>query len=182
MTTTTTNKVSLSAVNANQLEYYPIQKQWKKLKPIDKSEPFCEIAHMEMERYAENRANHYGYKFKPTKYSPQITPSDYETCDWRYMTGRRGRHPAFWDYVCHGACHWTAPLGLIVAQVALPERDWVLVTSKQHTTVWDSEHTIMDANFLALNINVAEAWKMAAQQSDSKVVSLNQYIDGAGGL
>ena len=64
----------------------------------------------------------------------------------------------------------------MVAQVAMPDRPWRLVSSaKTHTTVWDGAETLFDTNFLALGIDPNEAWEMAAKQPDSEVMEPSQF-------
>jgi hypothetical protein len=120
-----------------------------------------------MNNYGQQRAEEHGFEFH---YDPKRhrLPKDYDSCDWRWETGRPGRTPAYWDYVCHAACHWTCNLHLWVALEVEPETPWRIVTSQAHSTVWDGDQTLWDGNFLALGIPADEAWKLASEQSDSE--------------
>ncbi len=176
-----TPPTSLSAVDPAQLIYYPIQKRWKKLGPIFRSEEMTELAHSVMEIYAQHRARTYGFQHKPKEFSSSITPSDYDGCDWRLNTGRHGRQPDFWKYVCHGACHWTGPINIMAAMKAEPKKSWKLITSDRHTTVWDGEHTLFDPSYLAMRIPVADAWEYAAKQPETSVRTFEFTPDGQEG-
>lgn len=150
------------------LTYYPLQKRWRKVGPIYRSKAAAAIWHPEMEAYAAARAEDYGYQHKPTPWSEDLRPEHWDSCDWRWSHGRRGPQPAFWEYVCHSACHWTCSLHLWVAQRAEPDRPWRIVTSQKHSTVWDGDSTLWDGNFLALGVPANEAWGLAAEQDDSE--------------
>jgi hypothetical protein len=157
------------------VNYYPIQQRWRRLGPIYRSPLAAAIWHPDMERYAQQRAADYGYPHQATPYQPGQLPQDYETCDWRW-SGRRGPQPAYWGWVCHSACHWLAGLNLFVAQRAEPDREWRIVTSDRHSTVWDGADTLFDANFLALGIHPDEAWSLAGQRPDSEVLPIGQPL------
>ncbi|MGI9379820.1 MAG: hypothetical protein ACR2OW_09210 [Methyloligellaceae bacterium] len=94
-------------------------------------------------------------------------PLDFVSSDWRLFRGR-GRPPAFHDYVCHFACHWIAPLNLYVARTYEPHVPWRLITSSEHTTVWDVKDRLWDTNYLALEVPVEEAIMATFEQDDFK--------------
>jgi len=148
--------------------YYPIQKRWRRLGPIFRSPMVAAIWHPDLELYAQQRAEDYGYQHRPRPYTPELLPQDYDSCDWRWSCGRRGPSPAHWAWVTHSACHWLVGLNLFVAQRAEPGRAWRIVTSDKHSTVWDGEQTLFDNNFLSLGVPAAEAWELAADQPDSQ--------------
>ena len=113
------------------------------------------------------RCEERGFEFKPPKNEPPA-PSWFDSCDWRYFRSKPGPAPEFWDYACHGACHWTANLSLWVALIAEPKRPWRIVTSQKHSTVWDGAETLWDTNFAALGVSPKEAWELANNQPDSE--------------
>jgi hypothetical protein len=108
----------------------------------------------------------------PQEFTSDLRPKDYETCDWRWNCGRRGRHPAFWDFVCHSACHWVNVVAFLVAQKALPQYDWQLASSDLHTTVIDLKSMMLfDPNFLAIGVSADEAVAMALHQPSSEITT-----------
>ena len=70
--------------------------------------------HSEMECYAQARAEDYGYKHRPTPFSPALRPAAYDSCDWRWSSGRRGPQPGYWAWACVGSCHLVASHNLVV--------------------------------------------------------------------
>ena len=108
--------------------------------------------------------------------SPELRPSRFDSCDWRFMRDRPGPAPAYWEFACHRACHWTANLSLFVAMKAEPKCQWRLVTSQKHTTVWDGKNTLWDTNFSALGVPPDEAWELAAHEPDSEHLAIGEYM------
>lgn len=143
-------------------KYFDIQKNWRKLGPIFRSEEARRIwkpcmDQFDMWRFEDNKRSG---EWKPDQHGN--LPSDYDSCDWRFMTA--GRHPEFWDFVCHSACHWIVDLALFVAMKAYPDIPWRIVTSKRHSTVWngDLKNPVMfDLNFLALKVKPSDAMEAA---------------------
>ena len=45
--------------------------------------------------------------------------------------------------------------------MAEPERPWRIITSDDHSSVWDGKHTLFDLNFLALGISPQECFELA---------------------
>jgi hypothetical protein len=143
------------------MKYYPIQKNWRKAKDIYSSPEAKAIWYPDMILFKEMKAEETGVKqWYPTD-SPELTPSDFESCYWRY--GRKGRQPAFWKYVCHAACHHLVGLGLYAATIVEPNQNWRVIGNEYHSTVWDGEDTLWDLNFTALGIDPDEAFKIATK-------------------
>ena len=42
-----------------------------------------------------------------------------------------------------------------------PNRSWRIITSDEHSTVWDGKDTLFDFNFLALGVTAAECFDLA---------------------
>lgn len=121
-----------------------------------------------MEEHQKWRAEDFNYTYTP--HPEYRTPAQYDSCDWRWCpeTPRKGPHPAFWDFVCHAACHWLVDLNLYVATRAYPKEAWRILNSNSrksnHSTVWNGnlqEPLLFDANFLALGIPASEALQTA---------------------
>ncbi len=160
-------------------EYFDIKARWRSLKPVFESDTARSIWEPCLLEYAHQRAENYGYTFRPRE--DDATPSHYDSCDWR--CDHKGRMPAYWDYACHSACHWVADLALFVAQSKLPSEDWRIVTSQKHSTVWngDCENPLLfDINFSAIGVDASEALKLAAKGRELKVGKyLKPYLHNA---
>lgn len=148
-----------SVIQVEKAIYFPIQQYWWKLRSIYQSEECRKIWHPCMEQYMRWRGFQNGFKHTPKPDAP--SPSWYDSCDWRF--DRPGRKPAFWDYVCHSACHWVADMNLFVAMQAFPKDAWRIITSEEHSTVWNGEPepVLFDTNFLALGVSAPEAMRLA---------------------
>jgi hypothetical protein len=141
--------------------YYPIQKRWRRLRPLYESDTAAEIWLPEMFAYQQARMEDFGVTYGYPALTPELRPEDWESMDWRY--GRRGPQPGYFRFVCAGACHWLCSLNLLVAVKAEPSRPWRIVTSQKHSTVWDGDTTLWDLNFAALGIDPDLCWKDAAE-------------------
>ncbi len=151
--------------------YVDVQKHWRRLGPIFKCETAFKVWKPCMEENRKWRAEEHGFEYRP--HPEYQTPADYDSCDWRFNCfdhPRRGRRPAFWDFACHGACHWLVDLNLYVAVKAYPKQPWRILhcsTAKNnHSTVWNGdmqEPLLFDVNFLALGVAASEALQTAWQ-------------------
>jgi len=157
--------------------YYPIQKRWRKLRPLFEQLDIIELMHHEMECYASSRADDYGYKHRPKPFSLDVRPADYDSCDWRWSSGRRGPQPGYWAWACHSACHWVASANLVVISQLEPDRPWRIATSSSHTTVVDMERRLMfDTNYLALGVSAEECWAAAVEADDSDLFPIGETM------
>lgn len=153
-------------IKISRIKYVPIVQHWRRLRPLFQSSEAERIWRLNMRDYAQQRAveNKYKHIHRPSRIK---TPSDYDSCDWRF--GRRGRPPEFWKYVCHSACHWLVDLHLHVASMAFPKWQWRIVTSGGkpcHSTLWNGDiesPMLFDLNFLALEVTAKEAWQIASK-------------------
>lgn len=146
------------------MKYYDVKKNWRKLKPIAESAEAKSILNNDFNRYTMGRWNEH---FPMDKY-----PRDFEGCDWD--AERVGRRPEYFKYVKHAACHWLVNFNLYVISKAEPKRDWVIVTSEKHSTVWDGDDTLYDLNFLALGIDPKEAFQLA---SEGEIFDIGDTLD-----
>lgn len=133
------------------MKYYPISKKWHKIKPFIQTNEVQDILVSNFTKYT------IGVQGRPFKHG--MIPFDFEGCDWHCE--RKGRRPEYWDYVKHAACHWLVNFNLKLAQLVEPNKQWRVVTSQEHSTVWDGEETLFDFNFSALRINPTQAFEMA---------------------
>lgn len=161
----------VSRARISRTTYFQIQKYWRRLKPIFESKEARSIWWPNMLEYSEQRASQYGYRLNGRHLLNKL-PRDFDSCDWRYNGDwRKGRQPAFWDYACHGACHWLVDLCLYVAQTAYPDIPWRIVSSSKHSTVWNGDirnPVLFDVNFLAMGNSAKEALKTARRGRELK--------------
>jgi len=158
------------------IDFYPTQKRWAKVGPIYRSDLARAIWHPEMEAYERSRAEDRGYPYRPTPWGEGLTPSHWDSCDWRWTNGRRGPQPGYFAYVVHAGCHWSCSLNLWVAQRAEPDRPWRIITSAKHSTVWDGAETLWDLQFQALGVTATDAWDMAAEEPDSEELAVGELM------
>lgn len=150
-------------IRISHIRYFPVQAHWKRLRPFYQSKIIEPFWRFNLRDYAETKSKDHGFKYN-YEAREYRTPSDFDGCDWRL--GRRGRHPEFWKYVCHSACHWVVDMNLHVAMIAYPKVPWRIVTSQKHSTVWNGSTTdpfLFDLNFLALGVPAKEAWQIASK-------------------
>jgi hypothetical protein len=106
-----------------------------------------------------NWFNKYTFGRWVREFQPGEFPRDYETCSWD--SEHQGPEPRFWRYVTHGACHWLVNLELCLAQLTLPKWRWRIITSDEHSTVWDRRDTLFEFNFQALRVLPNDCFEMA---------------------
>ena len=134
------------------MQYYDLKKNWRKVKRAIECNPHIEETLVrDFNKYTFGRWNQ---EFKSGQY-----PREYESCDWDCH--HRGREPAFWRYTKHAACHYLVNFNLELALVVEPKRTWRIITSDQHSTVWDGDSTLCDFNFFAMGIGADECFQLA---------------------
>jgi len=173
----------LNPPNFANARYIDIQQHWRRVKPFFYSEKAFKIWKPCMEECSQWKAEDHGFPYRPRPDARY--PKDYDGCDWRCRIDeprRRGPDPAFWDFVCHAACHWLVDLNLYVAWESFPELSWRILTvstgENNHSTVWDGSliHPLLfDANFLALGIPAQEALRDVWNGRELRV---GQYLKG----
>lgn len=139
------------------MKYYDFKKNWAKIKPHLSNKVVQDILVRDMNRYTMGR---WGQNFKHG-----MLPEEVESCDWRWGHGRKGRMPAYWAYVKHAACHWLVNFNLELAKLVEPKRAWRIITSDDHSCVWDGGVTLFDMNFSALGVRPNEAFNTAYKKS-----------------
>src|SRR5262245_12737081 len=120
-----------------QFHYYDLKKNWRRVRR-HLSDPILNAILVEdFNKYTFGRWN------KPFRHGDY--PADFESCDWRYS--RRCEDPNFrfcgyMRYVKHSACHWVVNFALRLAMLVEPNREWRIITSGDHSTVWDGRDTL----------------------------------------
>jgi hypothetical protein len=149
------------------MRYYDVQKNWsRKIKPHLANETVQAILVKDFNRFT------YGRWRKP--FLPGMTPHEFESCDW--WLDHRGRMPEYWNYVKHAACHHLVNFNRRLAELSEPKRDWRIVTSQAHSTVWDGAETLFDMQFLALGVDPDEAWALARDNGRVLPVGKNLVV------
>ena len=59
---------------------------------------------------------------------------------------------------------------------AEPDREWRIVTSDEHSTVWDGNNTLFDINFSALGLEAEEAFDLAVLHRTSMVLPVGKKL------
>src|SRR5215470_4114609 len=94
----------------SKIRYYDLRKNWRKVRP-----------HLDNPRVVDTLVRDFN-KFTYGRWRQRFTagryPREFESCDWDI--GHRGRHPHFWKYVKHSACHWLVNFALELAQLVEP--------------------------------------------------------------
>ena len=142
--------------------YYSAKTNWRKLKLIFESKEIRAVMLSQMEQHKKRME--INDRVQWIKRSRTL-PEHYDICDWRINHGR-GRYPAYWDWVCHSACHFMAPVYLLVIRQCLPGWNWSLLSGDHHSTVYCNEKPlkdsyIFDPQYEALGLTANEAWKYA---------------------
>jgi len=133
------------------MKYYNLKKNWRRVRPHLGDKILNDILVRDFNKFTFGRWN------KTFTYGD--LPFAFESCDWWFCRPRP--HPAFWRYVKHSACHWLVNFTLRLAMLVMPDRRWRILTSEQHSTVWDGEDTIFDFNFQAFGHDANECFEAA---------------------
>ena len=133
------------------MKYYCLKRNWRKVKR--------HIDHPDVQAILVRDFNRFTYGRWRQRFEPGMLPAQFESCDWD--SDHRGRRPEFWSYVKHAACHWLVNFTLKLAQHVEPERSWRIISSQEHSTVWDGGGLLFDFNFQAMGITPQECFRLA---------------------
>ena len=136
------------------MQYVDIKKHWNAIEALMvPGSPINQLMRDDFSKYVDGR---WGGNVSFDDYE---FPNDLETADWQ--CGRVGRKPRYWRLVKHGACHWLVNYQLMLARAIMPQFDWRILTSDNHSTVWNQKSLLWDANFMALDIAPQKAFELA---------------------
>lgn len=134
------------------MRYYDLKRHWaKRIVPHLDNKELNDILVTDFDKFTCGR---WLLEFKPGGF-----PDEYESCDWRLK--HKAPYPRFWRYVKHSACHWIVNFTLKLAMLVEPNRNWRIISSDAHSTVWDGDKTLFDFNFQALGISPQECYDSA---------------------
>lgn len=149
------------------MRYYDLQRHWtRRIEPQLSDAALNQILVRDFNKYTQGL---WGKPFTQGQF-----PREFESCDW--WCEHRGKEPRYWQYVKHAACHWLVNFNLRLAQLVEPARPWRIVTSQEHSTVWDGEQTLFDFNFLALGVPPQECFKLANKRQLKAGKELRVYL------
>lgn len=134
------------------MQYYDLKRHWTR-----RIEP--RLADAKLNAILVRDFNKFTYGRWREPFTLGQHPRDFESCDWSW--DHSGPQPRFWRYVKHSACHWLVNFNLRLAQLVEPGRPWRILTSADHSTVWDGDRTLFDFNFLAMGIPPEECFALA---------------------
>ena len=124
------------------IEYYPFTNKWHRIRPHLTNPEFRAILERDFNKYTTGRWSQ--------TFGPDQLPGDFDCGDWiPIQRALRRRFPAYWSYVVLNACHWLVNANLKLAEFAEPNRQWRILTSQTHSTVWDGKLTLFDMNYCA---------------------------------
>lgn len=141
------------------LEYYDPVKNWKSIKR--------HLENKELNVILVNNFHVYTWALCRKHFQHGQYPSDFENHPWK--RNHKGPRPAYWRYVKYEACHWLVNFALKLAMLVEPERQWRIITSRDHSTVWDGCRTLFDFNFLALGESPQRAFFLASKRGKEHV-------------
>jgi hypothetical protein len=136
------------------MRYFDVVRHWSRIREHLSEPKVADTLVRDFHRYT------FGRWEKPFLHG--AFPADHDSCDWRW--DRRGRPPAYFRYVCWGACHWLVNFNLELARASVPSRPWRIITSPKHSSVWDGTETLFDLNFLGLGISPDECFELACKR------------------
>jgi hypothetical protein len=146
----------------DKMKHYGIQKNWKKLKPFFNTDDVQKQIVKELISSQYSNCMDYGldFKLKNTDFQ-NWKPCQFESSDWLYNLGRRGRRPDYFKFVKSMWCHWSVNVSMVALKEADPKTPWRIVVSDEHSTIWDGESTLFDILFEAKELDASEAWSLA---------------------
>jgi hypothetical protein len=162
---TTTNQLRLEALKANwsQCSLFDFKENWASVKPAFETTEYQRQVWKALRHYANVRAMQLPPKHRECwqelaslPFNQFTIPAEYDSSDWRCDVLEHELH----DYIVHQACHWVVHANLIVAQTSFPDRNWCIVESDGHSTVWDGARCIFDPQAYVLYPDMKKLHKM----------------------
>src|ERR1700721_2610591 len=135
------------------MRYYDLKRNWRRVKPHLNDPMLNKILVCDMHKYrwGRNRKN---------SFVPGMFPCDAESTDWRF--DHPHRWPAYWQYVCMGACFWLVNFNLRLAMLVEPKPGGGIVESTKHATGGGGEKLLFEFNFQAFGIPPEECFRLAS--------------------
>ena len=166
---------------ANDFRYFDLGRHWNsRIRRIFESDfvqaqlfqDFQKFVKGKERRLNSDRGSSHQVTFE---YTQTDKPIRWDSVDWR--CGRIGRPYSFDEYVCHGACHYIVNSLLLTAKIAYPDRPWVIVSGKHHSTVWDQCLTFFDMNYFALKVSPEDCANNTVLNSECIILDERVLLD-----
>ena len=134
------------AAGQTKFRYYDLKKNWRKVKRHLRDPLLNYLLVEDFNKFTRGQWN--------VPFPEDLYPADFEDCDWLpdRSVDPKFRHCAYMRYVKHGACHWLVNFTLRLAVLVEPNREWCIITSDQHSTVWDGHETLFEFNWQAFGV------------------------------
>ena len=135
--------------------YYDLKKNWRKVRP-HLSDPLANyILVNDFNKFTRGKWR------KPFLHGQY--PADFDCDCWQDELDDERPSPryAYMNYVAHGACHWLANFALRLAMLTEPSREWRVISSEYHSTVWDGRNTLFEFNWQAFGTPPADCFQAA---------------------
>jgi hypothetical protein len=136
-----------------QVAYYDLRKSWRKVKR--------HLNDKELNAILVRDFNRFTYGGWRKQFKEGMYPCEFDSCHWTWR--HKGRQPGFWRYAAHHACHWLVNFALKLAMLVEPSKQWRIITSNKHSTVWDGDKTVFEFNFQAFGIAPQECFELARE-------------------
>lgn len=136
------------------VHYYDAVRNWRKISR--------HLDNVILQNVLVEDFNKYTYGRSRRTFQHGQCPRDFESSTWGFDW--KGREPSYWRYVRTKACHWLVNFNLMLATLVEPKRKWRIITSDEHSTVWDGQTTLFDLNYQAFGITPAECFRAAYQE------------------
>jgi hypothetical protein len=133
--------------------YYDLKKHWRKVKRHLSDPVLNDVLVEDFNKFT------FGHRNEPFRHGDY--PAEFETCQWwpdKY-DDPKFRFCAYMKYVKHSACHWLVNFALRLAVLVEPNREWRIITSDEHSTVWDGRDTLFEFNWQAFGIPAEECFR-----------------------
>ena len=175
------NNPPIAGRQASDFRYFDLGRYWNsRLKNIFESDFVQAQLFKDFQKFVkgkERRLNsERGSSHQVTyEYAQTDKPIRWDFCDWR--SSRIGRPYLFDEYVCHGACHCIVNSLLLTAKIAYPNILWVIVSGRNHSTVWDKELTFFDMNYFALKVSAEDCASNTVLDNESVILQVGVLLD-----
>lgn len=143
------------------MKYYDLKKRWSYIKPHLKNKKVIKALTQDVSDYMLSVR---GYKHGLDKGD---YPFHYESSDW--YVDKKGKLPEYIKYTMSGACHYLVRFNLKLARLVEPDKNWRIISSETHSTVWDGEETIFEFNYYAYGVPAIKAFQRATENVASKI-------------
>ena len=157
-------KPSSVDLGTTEFHYYDLKKNWRKVKPHLSDPMLNYLLVYDFNKFTRGRWR------KPFLHGQY--PAEF-CCDRSPDNEDRRPRYAFMNYVAHGACHWLVNFALRLATLVEPDREWRIITSKYHSTVWDGRDKLFEFNWQAFGELPEECFHAAYDVE----LPLGKYMD-----